>query len=170
MTADSLGQMRASDRDRDNTADWLRTAFAEGRLTKGEYDERIGQALSSKTYAELEALTADLPRKLPGIIAPAPAARAEPRTNPLAIAALACGVAGVFTSGLTSIPAIILGHLARGQIRRSGASGKDLATIGLALGWAAVALAAIMTIAFTALSARSGPLAPPLRPPGGPGG
>jgi hypothetical protein len=54
MTADSLGQMRASDRDRDNTADWLRTAFAEGRLTKDEYDERIGQALSSKTYAELE--------------------------------------------------------------------------------------------------------------------
>jgi uncharacterized protein DUF1707/uncharacterized protein DUF4190 len=170
MTADSLGQMRASDRDRDNTADWLRTAFAEGRLTKDEYDERIGQALSSKTYAELEALTADLPRKLPGIIAPAPAARAEPRTNPLAIAALACGIAGVFTSGLTSIPAIILGHIARGQISRSGASGKDLATIGLVLGWAAVALAAIMTIAFTALSARSGPLAPPLGPPGGPGG
>jgi hypothetical protein len=170
MTADSFGQMRASDRDRDNTADWLRTAFAEGRLTKDEYDERIGQALSSKTYAELEALTADLPRKLPGIIAPAPAARAEPRTNPLAIAALACGLAGVFTSGLTSIPAIILGHIARGQIRRSGANGKDLATIGLVLGWAAVALAAILTIAFTALSARSGPLAPPWRPPGGPGG
>jgi hypothetical protein len=170
MTADSSGQMRASDGDRDNTADWLRTAFAEGRLTKDEYDERIGQALSSKTHAELEALTADLPRKLPGIVAPAPAARAEPRTNPLAIAALACGVAGVFTSGLTSIPAIILGHIARGQIRRSGANGKDLATIGLALGWAAVALAAIMTIAFTAISARSGPLTPPLGPPGGPGG
>ena len=75
MTADSFGQMRDSDGDRDNTADWLRTAFAEGRLTKDEYDERIGQALSSKTYAELEALTADLPRKLPGIVAPAPAAR-----------------------------------------------------------------------------------------------
>jgi Domain of unknown function (DUF1707)/Domain of unknown function (DUF4190) len=170
MTADSFGQMRASDRDRDNTADWLRTAFAEGRLTKDEYDERIGQALSSKTYAELEALTADLPRKLPGIIAPAPAARAQLRTNPLAIAALACGLAGIFTSGLTSIPAIILGHIARGQIRRSGANGKGLATIGLALGWAAVALAAIMTIAFTALSARSGSPAGPLGPPGGPGG
>jgi Domain of unknown function (DUF1707)/Domain of unknown function (DUF4190) len=170
MTAGSSGQMRASDSDRDNTTDWLRTAFAEGRLTKDEYDERIGQALTSKTYAELEALTADLPRKLPSIIAPAPAARAEPRTNPLAIAALACGLAGVFTSGLTSIPAIILGHIARGQIRRSGANGKGLATIGLALGWAAVAMAAIMTIAFTAMSARSGHPAPPLGPPGGPGG
>ncbi len=170
MTADSLGQTRASDSDRDNTADWLRTAFAEGRLTIDEYDERIGQALSSKTYAELEALTADLPRKLPGKIAPAPAARSEPPTNPLAIAALACGIACVFTSGLTSIPAIVLGHIARGQIRRSGANGKSLATIGLVLGWAAVALAAIMTIAFTALSVRSGPLTPPWRPPGGPGG
>ena len=170
MTAGSFGQMRASDRDRDDTADWLRTAFAEGRLTKDEYDERIGQALSSKTCAELEALTADLPRNLPGIAAPAPAARAQPPVNPLAIVALACGLAGIFTSGLTSIPAIILGHIARGQIRRSAANGKGLATIGLALGWAVVALAAIMAIAFMAVSARGGSPAPPLGPPGGPGG
>ena len=40
MTADSLGQMRASDRDRDNTADWLRTAFAEGRLTSAVVGRR----------------------------------------------------------------------------------------------------------------------------------
>jgi hypothetical protein len=86
------------------------------------------------------------------------------------MAALACGLAGIFTSGLASIPAIILGHVARGQIRRSGANGKGLATIGLALGWAAVVLAAIMTIAFTALFARSGSPAGPLGLPGGPGG
>jgi len=32
------------------------------------------------------------------------AAPVPPRTNPLAVAALACGVAGLFTVGLTSIP------------------------------------------------------------------
>ena len=55
-------------------------------------------------------------------------------TNALAIAALVCGVVQ-FVTGLTFIPAIILGHMARGQIRRTGEQGGGLALAGLILGY-----------------------------------
>ncbi|GAA3504760.1 hypothetical protein GCM10019016_118730 [Streptomyces prasinosporus] len=40
----------------------LRDAAAEGRIDFDELDARLEQALSSRTYAEPAALTADLPR------------------------------------------------------------------------------------------------------------
>ena len=39
----------------------LKAALVQGRLTKDEYDERMGQASASRSGAELAALTADLP-------------------------------------------------------------------------------------------------------------
>ena len=42
----------------------LRAAFVQGRLTKDEFDSRVGQALTARTYAELAVLTADLPAGL----------------------------------------------------------------------------------------------------------
>jgi len=39
----------------------LKVAFAQGRLTKEELDLRAGQAFASRTYADLTAVTADLP-------------------------------------------------------------------------------------------------------------
>jgi hypothetical protein len=45
--------------DRERVIDALKSAFAQGRLTKVEFDLRIGQALAA--YAELDALTADIP-------------------------------------------------------------------------------------------------------------
>jgi hypothetical protein len=57
-----------------------------------------------------------------------------PPTNGLAIAALACGV-GQFVTGVTFIPAIICGHLARRQIRRTGEQGDGMALAGLILGY-----------------------------------
>ena len=39
----------------------LKTAFVHGRLTKAELDARAGQALSARTYADLAALTTDIP-------------------------------------------------------------------------------------------------------------
>ncbi len=65
-------QMRAADTDRDQTAELLRRAAAEGRISFEELDERIGRAYAAKTFADLEALTSDLPG--PGVRAPAPAA------------------------------------------------------------------------------------------------
>lgn len=57
----SNAPMRASDRDREVIATILGNAFAEGRLTHGEYDERADAALASRTLGDLMPLVADLP-------------------------------------------------------------------------------------------------------------
>ena len=44
--------------------DTLKAAFVQGRLTKDEFDERVGRALVPLTYAELVALTDDIPAGL----------------------------------------------------------------------------------------------------------
>jgi hypothetical protein len=51
----------AATADRERTAGTLRAGFAEGRLSQDELDERIAQAYAARTYADLWALTADLP-------------------------------------------------------------------------------------------------------------
>ncbi|MFG2086101.1 MULTISPECIES: DUF1707 domain-containing protein [unclassified Spirillospora] len=53
--------MRASDADRDQVADRLREALAEGRITPEEHAERIDAVYKAKTYAELEPVLSDLP-------------------------------------------------------------------------------------------------------------
>lgn len=53
--------MRASDRDRGVIERVLADAFAEGRLTHAEYDERSDTALQSRTLGELMPLIGDLP-------------------------------------------------------------------------------------------------------------
>jgi Domain of unknown function (DUF1707) len=55
------GELRASYADRDAVVEQLRVAAGDGRLTPEELDERLGAALTAKTYAELAALTSDLP-------------------------------------------------------------------------------------------------------------
>jgi len=60
-TATGRGQLRAAHADRDQVVAALQAAFVQGRLNKDELDARVGQALASRTYAELAALTADLP-------------------------------------------------------------------------------------------------------------
>jgi len=53
--------LRASDADRDATAERLRVAYAEGRLGDLELDERLERALDARTVAQLAPLTSDLP-------------------------------------------------------------------------------------------------------------
>jgi hypothetical protein len=123
--------------DRERTMDVLKAAFAEGRLTKSEFDERASRVLAARTYADLNSLVADLPAGpgtpmmpvpyLPGYHSTVP----PPRTNGFAIGALACGVVPFFGG----IPAVIFGHVARGQIRQSGERGEGLAIGGLVLGY-----------------------------------
>jgi uncharacterized membrane protein len=55
------GRLRASHADREHALDTLKTAFADGRLDKDELDDRVGQALAARTYAELAAVTAGIP-------------------------------------------------------------------------------------------------------------
>jgi hypothetical protein len=52
---------RASDADRDTTASLLNSAFAEGRLSAGEHDQRLSAAYAAQTWQELRQLTVDLP-------------------------------------------------------------------------------------------------------------
>lgn len=54
-------QMRASDADRDAAADLLSAAFAQGRLTANEHDERLSAAHAARNWQQLRQLTADLP-------------------------------------------------------------------------------------------------------------
>jgi Domain of unknown function (DUF1707) len=53
--------MLASHADRDQTIDVLKAAFAQGRLTKGEFDARIGHTLAARNYAQLAMATAGIP-------------------------------------------------------------------------------------------------------------
>ena len=52
--------LRASRADRERVIDLLKAAFAQGRLDRNEFDVRIGQALASRTYGDLAAITADI--------------------------------------------------------------------------------------------------------------
>ena len=65
MTA-ARGRLRASDADREQVIDVLKVAFAQGRLTRDDLDLRAAQAFISRTYAELAAVTADIPVSLVG--------------------------------------------------------------------------------------------------------
>jgi hypothetical protein len=61
---DSHGRMRTSRADREQAIDTLKVAYVQGRLTKNEFDERLGRALAPLTHAELAGLTGDLPDEL----------------------------------------------------------------------------------------------------------
>ena len=56
----ALPELRASDADREHTAEALRQAAGEGRLTVEELDERLHEAFGARTRSELQTLVADL--------------------------------------------------------------------------------------------------------------
>jgi hypothetical protein len=58
------GHLRASDADREQAMDALKSAFVYGLLGKDDLYARAGQVLAARTYAELAALTADIPAGL----------------------------------------------------------------------------------------------------------
>jgi uncharacterized protein DUF4190/uncharacterized protein DUF1707 len=134
--------MLAAAADRERTMDVLKSAFMEGRLTKTEFDERSARVLTARTYADLNIVVGDLPSGPggPAQMMPYQQAYYSPimiqRTNGFAIGSLVCGIVPFFGG----IPAIILGHVARGQIRRSGDRGDGMAIAGLVLGYLWVSL------------------------------
>jgi len=94
-----------------------------------------------------------------------------PPTNGLAIAALVCGVGG-FVIGLSFIPAIICGHLARRQIRQTGEQGAGLALAGLILGYVGIALFIALIAVFVVIMNKIGntlPASPGVPMPAVPG-
>lgn len=67
------GRFRASDADREQAIETLKVAFAQGRLTRDDLDQRAGRALLARTYAELAGATANI------AVRSAPARRPRPR-------------------------------------------------------------------------------------------
>jgi hypothetical protein len=128
--------MLAAAADRERTIDVLKAAFGEGRLTKEEFESRSGRVLTARTYADLAAIVADLPAGPSGPVAPyhgygyPPAVPGQP-TNGLAIGSMVCGIIPF----IAAVPAVIFGHLARAQIRRTGERGDSMAVVGLVLGY-----------------------------------
>nr|WP_307680175.1 DUF1707 and DUF4190 domain-containing protein [Streptomyces sp. V4I2] len=133
--------MLASHADRERAVDVLRAGYGEGRLDKGEFDKRVARAYVARTVDELALIVADLPlgpvphpapvTAVPRTFLPAP----QPRTNGKAVGAAVCGLLCVPTFGFTGIPAVILGHAARSEMRSTGEGGEGLALTGLVLGW-----------------------------------
>jgi hypothetical protein len=138
------GSMRSSTADRERAIDVLKAAFAEGRLSREEFEQRAGQAYRSLTYAELGALTADLPAGPLGAVVQPPALYPSvqyppvqyppvvPRrpVNSLAVAALVCSL----IPGFPAIAAVIAGVAARQQIRQRGERGQGIATAAIVIG------------------------------------
>jgi Domain of unknown function (DUF1707) len=86
MPARRYVHMRASTADLERSIQVLKTSFVEGRLTRQELDLRVGQALVSRLFAELMALTADLPVGTFGRLPAHPATPAFGRPRRLAVA------------------------------------------------------------------------------------
>lgn len=155
---------RASDADRERAADVLNAAFAEGRIDHAEHRRRLDVVMNATTYYGLQREIADLvPGATPG---PPPPPRPGPPGNPwagyhppapvrnegMATASLILGIVSFVMCGIaTGIPAIITGHMALGRIRASGARGRELAIIGLCLGYVSSALTVLGIVAVIAL-------------------
>jgi hypothetical protein len=111
------GHLRASDADREQMIGTLKAAFAQGRLTKDEFDARIGRALTSRTYAELAAVTV-------GLAAPRPPRTPPPRQVSNAVR---WGTSGLF------MPAVVAAAFALAWL--SGDGGYEAVGFVIALGY-----------------------------------
>jgi Domain of unknown function (DUF1707) len=139
----------------------LKAAFIQGRLTKDEFDLRVGRVFASRTYAELGALTADIPgwvtsAQLPAEHAPEPgkmlsfktAARVgavgagpsvasaaivvmQSSTVPAVAGVLFVGLTGVFVAGLLAALLMLVSWVVRRSQRRH-AQGPPSGPAGLA--------------------------------------
>lgn len=77
---------------------------------------------------------------------------APPSTNGMAIASLVVSIVSVVAcAGFTGFIGAILGHVARGQIKRSNEQGAGLALGGIIVGWVGFALFIAMIVLFIAL-------------------
>ena len=79
-------------------------------------------------------------------------APAGAKTNTLAIVSLVASLVGLF-SGVGFLVGIICGHIALGQIKKTGEQGRGMAVAGLIIGYVGIVLAIILTILFFAVFA-----------------
>ncbi|MGI5292351.1 DUF4190 domain-containing protein [Nonomuraea polychroma] len=76
----------------------------------------------------------------------------QPRsTNGMAVASLVLGIIGLIFCGVTSIPGVILGHVAMNKIKRTGEEGQGMAVAGLVTSYITVVLWALCWLVFGGL-------------------
>ncbi len=161
-TGGERGKLRASDADRDRAAELLNAAYSAGRLSKDKYDARLENAFAARTYADLDQLVTDLPvtraTMEPALATTSTVVTPVAKTNRLAIASVACGLAQFMVGPLATIPAIVFGHMARHQIKHTGQQGGGLALAGLILGWAAALLGLVALLGWAIAAGANGAL------------
>jgi hypothetical protein len=130
--------------ERDRVVDALKTAFAQGRLTKNEFEVRVDQALA--IYAHLDALTADIPAAPPKPSLPEGDASREPARQLHNKRAIQRGTAAGTAASMTLTAAL--------AIPKIGVYGVILTVIvGVVM---TVTLAGIQTLLWWALERNSG--------------
>jgi hypothetical protein len=152
MATSYYGPMRATDGDRENVHAALQSAYADGRLTWDEFDARSSRLVVAKTHDQLSVLTRDLSKPVPyqparyrtGVSA---------STNTLAGISLGFGIGQVVFWFVGAIIAVVCGHVARSQIRKSGEQGDSMALAGLVLGYLGIAIP-IAIVALIVLAAK----------------
>ena len=134
-------------------AERLRVASVDGRIDADELEQRLSAVYAARWVADLDRLVADVsppPAPVPAPLAPPYAPYPAPvyqSTNGLAVASLVAGF--LWIGWLGSILAVIFGHIALGQINRSGGreGGSGLAIAGLVLGYMGVATLLLVLLA-----------------------
>ena len=159
------GRLRASHGDREQVIDVLKTAFVQGRLAKDEFDGRVGQAFASRTYADLAAVTADLPTWLIGALPPRKATRAT--AQPPGGTAIKPTVVAMIT-GMTALTAglwaaVLIGH----KIDGDGVKGILLALLILTFTNIGMLILAGVVVRESRHQKRSGRRLPPSTPRAG---
>ena len=172
----SYSYLRASHADREQVIDVLKAAFVQGRLAKDELDLRLGRVLASRTYADLSALTADLPVRLTRAEPPEPVRQpgtGQPGTRQPG--QLGTGQPGTGQSGSEPVPVsserkiirawacatVVLPSLAVGVALLS--SGTDIAMIAVAV----ALFACVVAVPVSGLMMLHSWLEKTLRQPGG---
>jgi hypothetical protein len=100
--AGDRNRLRASDADREQVVEVLKTAFVQGRLTMDEFALRVTRVYASRTYADLDALTVGVPARLTRVEPPEPAREPDPDRKKLIRRGTAAGVvAGMVLPAVT---------------------------------------------------------------------
>jgi uncharacterized membrane protein len=76
-----------------------------------------------------------------------------PRTNPLAIVSFVLSLVAIFVWFFASVAAVICGHIALNQIKRTGEGGRSLALAGVIIGYVGIGFSLLIGIAYAIIIA-----------------